>query len=158
MSEMPPTVPPAVPPPSGGSYTPPPPPGGGSYTPPPPPGGGSYTPPPPSGTSSSSDRTIMLVLSYLGLLALIPLLTKKDDPEVQWHAKNGLAIMVAWFVLWFVFMIIGFAPLGPLHLVLAAIRCLISLGYLALIIICIMKAVNGQRFRVPVISDFADKM
>ena len=40
----------------------------------------------------SSDRTIMLVLSYLGILALIPLLMKKDDPEVQWHAKNGLAL------------------------------------------------------------------
>ena len=72
------------------SYTPPP--------PPPPPPGGSYTPPPPpppGGPLPSSDRTIMLVLSYLGILALIPLLMKKDDTEVQWHAKNGLGAAVA---------------------------------------------------------------
>ena len=62
------------------------------HVPPPPPPGGSYTPPPPSspaGGPQSSERTIFLVLSYLGILCLIPLLAKKDDPEVQWHAKNG---------------------------------------------------------------------
>ena len=71
------------------SAPPPPPPGGGTYTPPPPPplGGGAAPP--------SSDRTIMLVLSYLGILSLVPLLAKKDDPEVQWHAKHGLVLMAA---------------------------------------------------------------
>ena len=46
-------------------------------SPPPPPPGGSYTPPPAG--APSSDRTIFLVLSYLGILCLIPLLAKKDD-------------------------------------------------------------------------------
>src|SRR5436190_18583440 len=68
--------------------------------PPPPPGaGGSYTPPPPSsipgGTPPSSEKTIFLVLSYLGIFCLIPLLAKKDDPDVQWHAKNGLGLFIA---------------------------------------------------------------
>ncbi|MBV9497217.1 MAG: hypothetical protein JOZ54_23480, partial [Acidobacteria bacterium] len=89
MSEYPPpTVPPATPPP----------PGGGSYTPPP---GGSYPPPPPPvGGAPSSDRTIMLVLSYLGILSLIPFFMKKDDAEVQWHAKNGVALFGAEVVVW----------------------------------------------------------
>ena len=115
---------------------------------------------PPSAPPSapSSDRTIMLVLSYLGLLALIPLLTKKNDPEVQWHAKNGLAITIAWFVVFFVFLIIGFLPLGPLHLLMIPIHCIVWLGLLVLVIMGIMKALNGQRLRVPVVSDFADKM
>src|SRR5207237_342824 len=87
------------------TYTPPPPPGGGSYTPPPPP------PPPPAGggTAPGSDRTLMVVLSYLWILALIPLLTKKDDKEVQWHAKNGLCILGAEIDCWIVFVILGFA-------------------------------------------------
>ena len=61
---------------------------------PPPPGGG-YTPPPApaGGAPASSDRTMMVALSYLWILALIPLLMKKEDKEVQWHAKNGLAIL-----------------------------------------------------------------
>src|SRR5881409_2199473 len=66
-----------------------PPPPGGSYTPPPPP-----TSPPPGG-APSTDRTIFLVLAYLGILSLIPLIAKKDDPEIQWHAKNGVALFIA---------------------------------------------------------------
>ena len=38
----------------------------------------------------------MLILSYFGLLALIPLLVEKDDAEVQWHAKHGLILMATW--------------------------------------------------------------
>ena len=93
-----------IPPPSGGSYTPPPPPPG-SYTPPPPPPGGSYNPPPPSGVPGS-DRGLMLFLCYFGIFALIPLLTKKEDREVQWHAKNGLVLAIAWCVVWIGFQII----------------------------------------------------
>ena len=55
-------------------------------------------PPPPSG-QRSSDKTVMLVLSYLGILALIPLLVEKEDSEVQWHAKHGLTLIVGWIVL-----------------------------------------------------------
>lgn len=134
MSDIPPSVPP--------SYTPPP---GGGYAPPPPPAGG------------SSDRTLMLVLSYLGILALIPLLMKKEDPEVQWHAKNGLAMSIAFFVFFIVFNIIAhFIPF--LGCALAFIPCIVAIGWLAVTILAIMKAINGERFRLPVISDFADKM
>ena len=42
----------------------------------------------------------MIVLSYLWLLALVPLLVEKDDKEVQWHAKHGIVLMVAEIVLW----------------------------------------------------------
>lgn len=147
MSEIPP--PPAVPP------SIPPPPGGGSYTPPPPPpppyGGG------PSGSPGSGDRTIMLILSYLGILALIPLLTKKDDPEVQWHAKNGLALFIAEIIIYalisFTVRYVPFLGCGA-----ALVGCVLWIVFVAVWIICIVKALQGQRFRIPVISDFADKM
>ena len=42
----------------------------------------------------------MIVLSYLWLLALVPLLVEKEDKEVQWHAKHGIVLMVAEIVLW----------------------------------------------------------
>jgi hypothetical protein len=34
---------------------------------------------PPASNAPSSNRTIMIVLSYLWLLALVPLLVEKDD-------------------------------------------------------------------------------
>jgi uncharacterized membrane protein len=127
--------------------------------PPPPPPPGSYSAPPPSATSGG-DRTIMIVLSYLWILALIPLLVKKDDREVQWHAKNGLAITVAEIVVAVLFWILGMALGDSLGLGcgLGAISCVISIGFLVVRILGIVKGVNNQRFRLPVISDFADKM
>lgn len=139
----PPTVPPATPPP----------PGGGSYTPPP--------PPPPGGTApANSDRTLMIVLSYLWILALIPLLTKKDDSEVQWHAKNGLGILGAEIVVWLTFWIIGIALRNSMAMGcgLGAIQCAVWLGFLVLRILALVKGVSGQRFRIPVITDFAEKL
>lgn len=146
-----------IPPPTGGSYNPPPPPSGGSYTPPPPPPGGSYTPPPPAG-APGSDRGLMLFLCYFGIFALIPMLTKKEDREVQWHAKNGLALTVAWFVVWIAFQVMAFMlPLG-IRFLFSSLGCLIGLGFLILDIVAMVKAFGGQRMRIPVISDFADKM
>jgi uncharacterized membrane protein len=137
----PPTVPPATPPP----------PGGGSYTPPPPP------PSLPPGGAPNSDRTVMLVLSYAWLLSLIPLFTKKDDAEIQWHAKNGVVMAALVTAIDIVFWIIGyFFPL--LGCLVSFVPCLLFIGYLVLQIMCIMKAINGQRMRVPVLTDFAEKM
>ena len=53
-------------------------------------------PPTPDGSSAppGDNRAIWIVLSYLGLLALIPLLVERDDQEVQWHAKHGLVLLV----------------------------------------------------------------
>ena len=58
------------------------------------------------GSAPSSNRNVMIVLSYLWLLALVPLLTEKDDKEVQWHAKHGLVLMVAELFLWIVISVV----------------------------------------------------
>jgi uncharacterized membrane protein len=94
----------------------------------------------------------MLVLSYLGILALIPLITEKNDREVQWHAKHGLVFLVAYLILTVVLFMASFVVgfLGVLQIPL-------WLGYLVLIILGITNALAGKRFLVPGLSDFADK-
>lgn len=118
-------------------------------------------PPPPSpqpaasGGGESSNRTLMIVLSYLGLLALIPLLMEKEDQEVQWHAKHGLVLFGLWVILGVVLSALSAVP------VLGCLTILVSLflpiAALAVHIICIVKGVNGERFLIPGISDFANK-
>jgi uncharacterized membrane protein len=141
------TVPPSTPPP------------GGTYTPPPPP-----PQPPAGGAAPGSDRTVMIVLSYLSLLCLIPLLTKKDDSEVQWHAKNGLCFVVFDIVVWIVLAIVtrvaAHIPIFGCGIatVLSVLWCIVWIGILVIHVVAIIKGVNGQRFRLPVVSDFADKM
>jgi len=134
----------------GGSYTPPPPPppSATDVAPPPPPAGG--------GAAPNSDRTLYLILSYLGLLSLIPLLTKKDDPEIQWHAKNGITLLGAAICWGICQVILGFVPvLGcAVHL----LGCAAWIGFLILTVFCIVKAIQGERFRIPVVTDLAEKI
>ena len=118
-----------------------------SYTPPPPPTG--TTPPP--GTASPN-RSIMLVLAYLGILAVIPLVVEKNDPEVQWHAKHGLVLLVAEILLAVV--------IGIITHVMPFAGCVLWMIWpliLILHIVLIVKAVNGQRLLIPGISQFADQ-
>ncbi len=120
---------------------------------PPPP---SYTPPPPpTGTTpggASPNRGLMLALSYLWLLAVIPLVVEKDDREVQWHAKHGLVLLVVEFLLGILIAIItNFVPFAGC--VLWAIWPLIFVFH----IILIVKALNGQRMMIPGISEYADR-
>ncbi|MFQ5350197.1 MAG: hypothetical protein ACE5EG_07130 [Thermoanaerobaculia bacterium] len=118
--------------------------------------------PPPSpepegsgGGGESSNRTLMIVLSYLGLLALIPLLMEKEDQEVQWHAKHGLVLFAFWVILGFVLGALSAVPvLGCLTIL---VSLFLPLAALVVHIICIVKGINGDRFLVPGISDFANK-
>src|SRR4029079_829226 len=84
------------------------------------------------GTSApSSNRNVMIVLSYLWLLALVPLLTEKEDREVQWHAKHGIVLMVAELALWIVISIM-LGPLGIFGCIAALFMPLLALGELVL--------------------------
>ena len=113
-------------------------------------------PPPPAAPSggASSNKTLMLVLSDLGLLALVPLLVEKDDPEVQWHAKHGLVQMVLFFL---IFAVLGIITSTGIGCIFAVLYPFAGLGWLVVTILSIMKAVNGGRFKIPGISDLADK-
>ena len=119
-------------------------------------------PPPPApepaaagGGGDSSNRTLMIVLSYLGLLALIPLLMEKDDQEVQWHAKHGLVLFATWVILGFVLGALSAVPvLGCLSLL---VSLFLPIAALVVHIICIVKGINGERFLIPGLSDFANK-
>ncbi|MCP4897180.1 MAG: hypothetical protein GY906_09435 [bacterium] len=134
-------------------------------TPPPPPTQDPpATPPPteepPKAGAESPNRTIMIVLAYFGLLALIPLLVEKDDQEVQWHAKHGLVLFVAEVVLFIVFMVVNFALTSVLP-VLGCVTCLVpaafSVAIIVIHILCIVKGVKGERYTLPVVSEYADK-
>ena len=127
--------------------------------PPPPP-----TEPPPQEPAArevvSENRNVMIVLSYLWLLALIPLLVEKDDREVQWHAKHGLVLTVVEVVvmigLQVVVMILG-AISGGLGCIFTLLIPIFMLAILIVHVLCIVKGINGQRFLIPGVSEFADK-
>lgn len=112
-------------------------------------------PPPPAAPSGSGNKTGMLVLSYLGLLALIPLLVEKDDPEVQWHAKHGLVQLALFVVIGVAMNVIAVTGIGAL--LTCGIMPFVSLAWLVIAILSIVKATKGERFIIPGVSEFASK-
>ena len=103
----------------------------------------------------SSNRSVMIVLSYLWILSLVPLLVEKDDQEVQWHAKHGIVLMVAEIVFWIVFNIVIY--MIPFGCVIGLIGPLVALAFLAVHIVAIIKGLNGQRLIIPMISEYASR-
>ena len=116
------------------------------------------TPPPlPTGGTQSSNRGVMIVLSYLWLLSLVPLLVEKDDKEVQWHAKHGIVLMLAELFLWIAMYIVQ-AILGTLLGCLFALLTLpIGLAIIAVHIIAIVKGLNGGRLIIPGVSQYVER-
>ena len=98
---------------------------------------------------------IQLFLSYFGIFALIPLLTVKDSAYVQWHAKQGLAVVAASFAVGIAGMILSFVPI--IHFVIACALGLVQLGLWVLDILAMVKAFNGERWEIPVVSQIAKK-
>lgn len=126
------------------------------YVPPPPPPPVAPPPPPGGGGPVSSNRNVMIVLAYLWLLALVPLLTEKEDKEVQWHAKHGIVLLVAEIVAWVVYFVLSMIP--GVGCVLVIVLPIIWLLFVVVRIMCIVKGTSGQRLLIPGISEFADKI
>lgn len=95
-----------------------------------------------------NEKDLTAILSYVGILFLVPLLVSKDNAFVQFHAKQGLVlflaeiatVLVAWIPVlgWFVGMI-----------------CWIM--WVVLAIKGILNVVNGKQVPLPIIGKFAEK-
>jgi uncharacterized membrane protein len=130
-----------------------------SYNPPPPPPPSSGGPTGPAGTGYvSPNRSVMIVLSYLWILAVVPLVAEKEDREVQWHAKNGLVLLGAEIVLWVVLTIFSMATSGvDCGITGCALQSLVRIVVLVVRILASVKGLNGQRLIIPGLSDFVNK-
>ena len=115
--------------------------------------------PPPELPLDDQDR-ILLVLSYLGILALVPFLTARKN-FVQWHARQGLLLFGVSLTTLFA-MILANVVIWHFHWVLGLLFLLLILtsgfGVLALMVACILKAFEGERWRIPFLGDFVDKL
>ena len=110
--------------------------------------------------TSSPNRVVMIVLAYLWPLALVPFLVEKDDPEVQWHAKHGIVLTIAEIILLLAFTVMtSLASLATLGLgcALSILVVFLWVGILAVHFVAIVIGVNGNRFVIPGISEYANR-
>lgn len=95
----------------------------------------------------SVDNTqLMNILSYISILVLIPLLTAKSDPAVQFHMKQGLVLFALEIVVWFV---------GGSFWMLMPILGIVNLGLIVLSIIGIVNVIQKKEAELPIIGSLA---
>lgn len=89
-----------------------------------------------------------LLVYVLGLITgLIVFLIEKENKFVKFHAIQSIVVSVAWCALSFV---LGFIP--GINVIAVPV---LNLGGLALWILLMVKAYQGEPFRLPVIGEFA---
>ena len=102
----------------------------------------------------------MIVLAYLWPLALVPLLLQKRDPDLQWHARHGLVLMLAELLLIVVYFVIAsVVSLASIGLGVVLMMLLVGgwVGILAVHVAAIVKGVNGSRLMIPLLSGYAGR-
>jgi uncharacterized membrane protein len=99
----------------------------------------------------------MLVLSYLPLLGFIPLLARKGDREIRWHSKNGQLLFAAVVVMGITATLVGI--LIPSLSCLYGIFMFFIVGiYAIIVLLAIVKALQGERVIVPGVSQYVDRI
>ncbi len=103
---------------------------------------------PPPVPPPRSDETIMLVLCYVGLLALVPYLAARDARLVRFHARQGLALAL-----------LGVACAGIAVVPYVGFAGQVGFaGVLVLSIIGIVKGLERREWRMPVAAEVADRL
>ena len=129
--------------------------------------------PPPVQMAKSStglDENVAALLSYLfgWVSGLIFFLIEKDSRLVKFHAMQSLllsilavVLAIALWILTFVVVIIGAAigdVLGGILTLLATLIWVVfGIAALIAVIMCLVKAFQGQYFKLPIIGNFAEK-
>ena len=128
--------------------------------------------PPVSATKSSTglDENVAAVLSYIlhWVSGLVFFLIEKSSRLVRFHAMQSILLggtfFVGGFILWFLWVILSLvfsyvsSVLGTLvGLVFGLLILVFCLGCFVAWILCLIKAYQGQYYKLPVLGNFAEK-
>jgi uncharacterized membrane protein len=101
---------------------------------------------------------VMLVFSYLWVLALVPFMVTRRE-YVRWHAKQGLILCGVAGLVFLVVIVFG-AILSTVTKVFAWLFAFALLNlcllYMALAIVCMIKAMRGERWAIPFLGDLVE--
>ena len=90
----------------------------------------------------NSEQKVWAAVGYLWILSLVALTARKNNEYVRFHASQGTFLLL----LSVVFMVLG--PLGMFLNLLVAVAAIFG----------IVKALQGQRWEMPVVGGFAKQL
>jgi uncharacterized membrane protein len=101
-------------------------------------------------------RSWLLVLAYLAVLGFVALAVSRDR-EVRWHARNGLALFGAVVAVGILATLIG-VLVPSLTCLYAVAMGIVGLLYVSIVVLAVVKALEGQRLMIPGISTYASRL
>jgi uncharacterized membrane protein len=113
---------------------------------------------PPASAQGGLADNVAGLLAYITIIpAIVFLLIEPFNKNkfVRFHAFHCLFIAVASFALGIVFMILGMIPV--IGLLLIPVSFIVWIGIFVLVVVCMIKAYQGQKWKLPVIGDLAEK-
>lgn len=96
-------------------------------------------------------------LAYITIIPAIIFLVMppyNKSSNVRFHAWQSIFLTVAWIALFIVLAILARIPL--FGLIMFPIMLVLDLGMFILWLIVVLKAVNGARFKIPIIGALAE--
>lgn len=96
---------------------------------------------------SSDEARLAAIMSYIPFLCFFPLLKMRDNPQAMFHARQGVILFLIELVA-ILFLIDGISDLIFKTLLIIAAAASLAGIYFAL---------KGENYRLPIVSDLADK-
>ena len=104
-------------------------------------------------SSTGLDANVAAALAYLAgfITGIIFVAVEKDSRFVKFHAFQSLIFFVGYFIIWSVLWAVAWWIMWILALP-------VSLAVLMLWLFLMFKAYQGEKFKLPIIGDIAEKM
>jgi uncharacterized membrane protein len=110
----------------------------------------------PSGLSDSGAGALAYI-TFIPAIIFLVMPPYNLSSYVRFHAWQSIFLNVVGFALWVVMVIVTLLSPSLIWFMVIIVRLLIFLALFAAWLICVMKALNGVRFKLPVIGALAEK-
>lgn len=98
---------------------------------------------------TSMSSRLLAVMSYLGVLSLVPLVMNRNDSYVQFHARQGVVLWM-WEVLAIYTLLVP--AVGNFFFRFSSLACLV------LSVIGVLSVLLGRAWKFPIIGDWAARL
>lgn len=122
--------------------------------------GAAAQPAPAVGMSENVAGLLCYILGFITGIIFLALAPYNQNKFVRFHAFQSIFLSVAWIAVVIVERIVSMVMLSislALFGLMAVVWLLVALAFLALWIVMLIKAYNGQKFKLPIIGDLAEK-
>lgn len=112
------------------------------------------------GTGLAPNIASLLCYICMPITSIVFLVIEKEDPDVKFHAWQstifGIAYIVVLVALQIFAALLGYI-IGVLGAIIGILIPIVAIAAFILWIICLVKAYQGERWKIPYIGEFAAK-